>query len=208
MTTIIRTTLCDAAPAGGKRAALYRRVFESAALCLAALLLAACGEPDAPAAAPGAGNTGALDACLLLANADPGTVLGEAVDEARKILQTKSDDLVASQCSISATDHPQRSVSLLVRHSAGIKAPASRQAYIAQARSEDAMGAGEDLAQALEAGRQIPGLGDLALTYELYGLDLIVWRGGYELVITLTGFAGQDAEQRAVTLAKAVLTQL
>lgn len=184
-------------------------VAAAAAAWLNGLLFVGCGaSSEAPQeSAHDTGGEGRVDACRLLAGADPAAALGGPHDGGRLLWEHHDAGVSVSQCLYTATGGG-RDLGLLVKRARQSRPPASREAMIAQTRAEDTMGAGEETAQALEAGRQVPGLGDFAVTYRLISHNLMVWRGEYQLTVMLNGFAGDEAEPRAVAVAESVLAQL
>lgn len=149
-----------------------------------------------------------LDACEILANAGPEEILGEATGSGMLLVESHTDDASSSQCQFAATAS-DRTIGLLIQRARGNHAPKSREAYLDAVRNADDMGAGEEMVDVLQAGHEIPGLGDMALTYDLFTFNLMVWSGEYQLTVMLNGFGtGADAESRAVAAAKAVLAEL
>jgi hypothetical protein len=176
-----------------------------AAFLFGCSLVAACGGSGGDSTTGSASGGNSLNACEVLRAANPAEVLGGDVDQERLIFDQRDGNNSASQCKLTASG-TGRAVGLLLRRAKGSKAPASRQEFIDGTREANDMGAGDDTANALEAGRQIPGIGDLALTYDLFSYNLMVWNADQQFTVMLDGFGnGEEAEAAAVRVAKDVL---
>lgn len=190
------------------RPGLFKSTPIALTILAAAISLAACGrEQDAQPIATQAKQASNADACEVLAASNPDSVLGAAHDGGVLLFSHKSGDVSMSQCQYTTSDG-SRQLGLALRHARNGAAPGSRQAFIDVTRAEDVMGAGEETAAALEAGKEIAGLGDLAVTYDLITFNLLFWKGSYQATVMLGGFAGGEAEQHAIAVARAVLDQL
>lgn len=174
---------------------------------LVASSLAGCGGPadDAGGKSKAAVR---LDACRILRDVGPEKILGEPADSGTLLVEVHMDDMSSSQCQFAATGS-DRTVSLLIQWAKGKKAPASRQAYFDEIRKADDLGVGAETVESLQSGREIAGLGDMALTYDLFTFNLMVWSGEYSFTVMLHGFgSGDDAEARVLSVAKSVLARL
>lgn len=171
------------------------------------VLTTACGSSDdetgtnAPAVS--------VNSCATLAGANPGELLGEPVSEPTSFFDIDNDDGSASQCAVFA-ESSGRQVTLFLMYSSRITAPRNRDEFIEGQVSNDVLGMGEETANALRAGREIPGLGDIAFTYDLLGFNLMTfWGEHYQLTLTLAGFENDDAASEiATTLAERVISSI
>lgn len=128
----------------------------------AAVLLASCGSGGNDTAVA----AGEVHACEILPGAEisriaGGTLIGSNVD-----VERNSGATAFSQCTHTLGD-PHRRVTVQIRRS-GTPIDTSRQAGADKERSaDDGTGYGIQLAEAMEAGTDIPGLGDVAYTFKM-----------------------------------------
>lgn len=182
-------------------------VWRTVILLIVMSLPVACGETGETGSEPSA-STSNLDACKILSAANAAEIIGEETDAATLVWERHTDTVSVSQCTITATQSG-RNIGLMARRERGSKAPASRAAFIESTRGSDNMGVGAETADALEAGNEIPNLGDLALTYDLISFNLMVWNGDIQFTVMLNDFGnGAEAEAAAVRVAKSVLSQI
>ncbi len=165
--------------------------------------LAACGggaEGGASAASAGArGGMPSLDACAVLADVNLGSLVGVTPDTLIAVLDRTEGNMSASQC-VAASSTSPASVGLLVRYDAGGGNPATREEWIAKELEGDVLGMGEEAAAALRAAEAVPGMGDMALYYQLIGANLAVFwgEGRYQLVATSSDVPDAAAARRAL----------
>lgn len=172
-------------------------------LPIGAVLLAACGPaPEEKAAPVGAPK---LDACAMLRAAQPSVAFGQSMDDGQLLWEAHTATTSSSQClfsSISSDD----SVGLLVRWSPDSSAPASRAVFIERSQGDDLLGGAEEVTEALSAGHEVPGLGDLALSYELFGHNVMIWHGNYQSTVMVSTTTG-NGESIAERVARSVVEQ-
>lgn len=169
--------------------------------------IAGCGNSSGDAGNNSAAVT-RLDACKILGNVGPDKILGEPTDAGMMLVESHTNYASSSQCQFAATGS-DRTIGLLIQRVEGNKPPASRQAYLDAVRNANDLGVGDETAQALQAGREIAGLGDLALTYDLFTYNLMVWSGEHQFTVMLNGFGdGAEAESRVIATAKSVIAEL
>jgi hypothetical protein len=174
------------------------------------LLLAGCGggEKNDQASRDTGGKTPTLDACALLTSAGAAAILEEP-GTLKSVVQASEEKRAVSQCVYFSKSSP-RSIGLLVRYGALDQNPRTREAFIEKTRGENTMGMGEETAEALRKGTEIPGIGDLAVSYELFGTNLyVLWDDHYQMVITMSGFKDNaGALKNATDIARSVLEHL
>jgi hypothetical protein len=137
----------------------------------------------------------AIDACEWLSKDDVESFLGTEVGECKVLVHYVSEDGrdAASQVAYYSETGPDKHVGLLIKRTSVNASPSSRIAYADQSKSEDTMGAGNEMYEAVMQGKDIQGLGEVAFTYEMFGHNLIVfWKGRYQMIITIYG---QDNEK-------------
>lgn len=177
--------------------------------CALLVFAVACGSgEDSTRDQPVAG-TPALDACAVLGAVDLAGFLGAPPDTLITILSSSSGDMAVSQCVASIETQPQ-TLGLMVRYSARGGNPATRQEWIDREVEANVMGMGEEAGAAIRAAEEVPGLGDLALAYELIGPNLAVFwgNGRYQLVATSSDIANpQTARQALETVARQALAR-
>lgn len=183
----------------------FRRLSRAKGLTALAIAAGLCGAGPPAVFAGDAG--GDLDACGMLAASNLETLLGGPHDGGMLLFEQHDGALSFSQCRYAAAEG-DRAVGLAIRRDPASAAPDSREAFIALTRSEDVLGTGADTAAALQAGRALPDLGDLALSYELFSFNLLIWEGNHQLTILLEGFAPDEAEAQAIAIATSLLDQL
>lgn len=182
-----------------------------AAWCLASLLVA-LAVTGCDSSSGDAGNKSSaatrLDACKILGDIGPEKILEGPTDSGTLLVEAHMENASSSQCQFSATG-ANRTIGLLIQRAKGKKAPASRQAYFDEIRAADDLGVGEEMVEALQDGREVSGLGDMALTYDLFTFNLMVWSGEHQFTVMLDGFGdGADAEARVISVARSVLAEL
>ncbi len=182
------------------------RLVHSAHRMLPALflgLLAACagGGGDAGSAGGGAaaGGMPSLDACAVLREVDIAGLIGVAPDTLIEVLNRTEGSMAAAQC-VAASSSSPASVGLLVRYSARGGNPATREEWMAREVEANVANLGQEAADAIRAAEDVPGLGDMALAYEMIGANLAVfWDGGrYQLVATSSDVPDPAAARRAL----------
>lgn len=165
-------------------------------------LMAACGGGARGAsedAGTSAGGMPSLDACAVLGEVDIAGLIGTRPDTLISALNRTEGTMAVSQCVAGYASSPA-SLGLLVRYDARGGNPASREEWIARETQTDVMGMGEEAAQSIRAAEEVPGLGDLALAYTLFGPNLAVfWGDGrYQLVATSSEIPDQAVARRAL----------
>lgn len=167
-------------------------------LCLAGVLVS-CGSDS-----PGPSATEAeLHTCELLPAADVGRLAGDTVASANTDVESSQGKSAVSQCTFTfAGDTPKLSVQ--IRRS-GIPVGESRQADAARAReSDDGTGFGIEQGDAIAAGSDVRGIGDLAYTYQIWeSVHLVAYWDTYYTVWLWT-HVDPDQKDRALQLEKAV----
>lgn len=169
----------------------------------------ACGSGEDSARDQRVADTPALDACAVLREVDLASLLGAPPDTLLTIISSASGDMAVSQCVASIETQPQ-TLGLMVRYSARGGNPTTRQEWIEREAEADVMGMGEEAGAAIRAAEEVPGLGDLALAYELIGPNLAVFwgNGRYQLVATSSDIANpQTARQALEAVARRALAR-
>jgi len=137
----------------------------------------------------------AIDACEWLSKDEVESILGTEVGDCKVLIDYVSENGqdIASQVAYYSETGPDRHVGLLIKRTSVNVSPSSRIDYAEKSKSEDTMGAGNEMYEAVMQGMDIQGLGDVAFTYEMFGHNLIVfWKGRYQMIITIYG---QDNEK-------------
>ena len=162
------------------------------------VVLVSCGGESGDTASKAAPLQPAeFNACDLLSAADAGRLMGEPV--------TKSDNTVQVSNSVSQCVHtfsePRERLTLLIRHSKAGITPLSRaqEAEKQRSQTDDPVG-GEMMAEVIEAGEDIEGIGDLAYAFDLAGINLwVFWGQNYQMTVTVSGV---DDSAAALDIAK------
>lgn len=173
------------------------------------------GGTDSPSAGQaGSPSPGELDAVKLLAGARPAEILGEPVDEPVSNLDMKGGAKAVSQAT-AWTASQEKNISLQIRYAGDETVTRSRTEFarmqLPANPSDESRAVADEAAAAVEAGRDIAGLGDVAFAYEYAGLTNLVvfWDRHYQMMVMVAGIADQaDAVERAKTVARRVLDQL
>lgn len=169
-----------------QRLSLVRR---SASIAMAMLFATSCsaGGND------GSGAGGALHACEIAPAVEVSRIFGKAVSDASPSMESANGNFAMSQCSY-RFDGGGMGLSVQIRRY-GHKVGTSRQADADDSRKQkDSLGIGEDVADAIEAGTDVQGLGNLAYDFDDHGnyQQLVVyWDDFYQLAII--SFGGDDA---------------
>ncbi len=170
------------------RGSRVRRLRTAQPLAVLSLLCIACGGGEggeSGSAAATASSPPEIDTCAILAEIDVAAVLGGPGQPPVEAVRGGDQWQSVSQCVVGAADG-STSLGLLVRWSSrGV--PTSRAEFIEQERSgADAMGMGQEVEQALSAAEDVPGLGDVAIFYELISHNLVVaWDGEYTMNVSV-----------------------
>ena len=157
------------------------------------ILCASCGSESNSAAGPGV----ELHACEIAPASEVARIFGNPVSDASPSMESVNGKSARSQCSYQF-EGAGMGLSVQVRRY-GHKVGTSRQADAdASRKQKDSLGIGEDVANAIEAGTDIEGLGDLAYDFDDHGnyQQLVVyWKDYYQLAII--SFGGTDTGKMA-----------
>ncbi|MDH4314910.1 MAG: hypothetical protein OEW68_08725 [Gammaproteobacteria bacterium] len=163
------------------------------AVAFLTLLLASCGADSDGAAEP----SGELHACDIAPASEVSRIFGIPVSDATPSMESASGKNAFSQCSYKF-DGGGMGLSVQISRS-GAKQEHSRQADAdASRKKKDSLGIGEDVANAIEAGTDIRGLGDIAYDFDdngNYQQLVVYWNDYYQLAII--SFGGSDAGNMA-----------
>lgn len=155
------------------------------------VLVASCGAESNGSAQL----SGELHACELAPANEVSRIFGKTVSDASPSMESVNGKTAFSQCSY-RFEGGGMGLSVQIRRS-GAKAEHSRQADAdASRKQKDSLGIGEDVANAIEAGTDIKGLGDLAYDFDDHGnyQQLVVyWKDYYQLAII--SFGGNDGSK-------------
>ncbi len=189
------------------RKTISRRLWSPGYLLVPALaLMVSCDDSGSESATA---LTGDLRACELLPAEEVARLIGEPVPTSTPFTESTNGAYALSQCKYSSAD--QRSgLTMLIRRSGVPITPESREADAERQRSEDdGTGAYKALADAIVAGKNVDGLGDLAYAFELSGHHLTAYfKDHYEIRLTLhNGGDAGEALQIAEEAAKFVIDQ-
>ena len=144
-----------------------------------------------------------LDACSLLKESNPESVLGEPVGEALPLLQQSNADVIVSQCSYSAKSSLYKSISLLVKYVYKFENPKNSKAFVESQQL--------DFGDFKFEPHEVTGLGDVAVslaapgTFQLW----VFWKKHYQMSVVLDGFDDRnEALKRTKEVARIVLNKL
>jgi hypothetical protein len=158
---------------------------------LVTLLVVSCSADGNDATDAG----GALHACEIAPASDVSQIFGKAITDASPSMESVNGKTAFSQCSY-RFDGGGMGLSVQIRR-LGSKGKHSRQGDAdASRKQKDSLGIGEDVANAIEAGKDIEGLGDLAYDFDDHGnyQQLVVyWNDYYQLAII--SFGGDNASK-------------
>lgn len=177
------------------------------------LLLAACGgaRPDAPPVqdSSAAGSPPpAFDACAVLAAVDLAGMVGRAPDSVRTTAQITAPDRALSQCVAWFPGPAAHTVGLVLTAIQGVPNPTSREAWIARDVTPAETAIGAEASAALRAAEVLPGLGDLAVLYQIQGPNLAVfWAGNRNLVAGAFGIPDAAGRRVVEALARQALAR-
>ncbi len=179
------------------------------ACLLTGLLLAACGKSEDGSQTKSAATTNVkLDACGLLAGADPAALLGEAVGEAERtthdlLQKTKAAGVTIAHCSFSAKSSIYKGATLMLKHVANQENPVNGAAFVDSQTK---------LAQEFEIkAEEISGIGDVAVKVQMPGsFQLwVFWKKHYQLNAQIMGMEDEaKAFEAAKTIARHVLSKI
>lgn len=132
-----------------------------------------------------------IDACQWLSKSEVEALLDTKVGECRSLINHVSEDgktVVSNVAYYSAQNSTDKHVGLLIKKMPNNSTPKSKDDFANEMKSDDIMDSGDDMYNALMSGQQIPNLGDFAVSYEMFGQNLMVfWGKKYQMVITVYG---------------------
>ncbi|MFQ5706965.1 MAG: hypothetical protein ACE5HO_05910 [bacterium] len=144
-----------------------------------------------------------LDACSLLAAANPESILGEPVGEPHSTLQQHDADMAVSRCGVAAQSSYLRTLSLQVNYYRKYDNPKTVNDFLG---SQNLNYAGVKFTP-----HEVSGLGDLAVSLSSPGsFQLwVFWKKHYRMNISLTEFGDQAlALEKARAVAQQVMSKL
>lgn len=176
-------------------------------VAVALVLTAACSSGGSESATPG----GAIHACEIAPAAEVARIFAMPVKDATPSLESANGSTAFSQCSYRFEDGGA-GLAVQIRRSPSLKSK-SRASDAATAREQkDALGIGADVADAIDAGVDIKGLGDSAYEFEeagSYRQLVVYWDDHYQLSILQFGDASESAmSARRRALAEHVIANL
>ncbi len=181
-----------------------------ATLCVT-MILSSCGGSQHKKGIEDENDLKAIDACTWLTKADAEAILGTTVGNCKVLVSSTSEDKRSSVSQVAYYSEPNQSkhVGLLIKRSPYKSNPTSKTEYANQNKTEDVMGAGNEMYEAIQQGQDISGLGDLAFSYEMIGHNLIVfWKGNHMMIITVYGEDNEKTLDLQKTIASKVIQNL
>jgi len=158
--------------------------------------ITACGSGD------GGPKGGAIDACALLEDVHPETLLGGPVDEGKKIVDRHDAEATISMCGYSARGPGLKSVSLHVMYAGNHNNPKTAAEYLE----------GKDFGSVgMKKPTEVHGLGDVALSTSMPGgiLLQVFWKKHYQMKVSLSGMSDPaQALEKAKQVARHVMERL
>ena len=146
-----------------------------------------------------------IDAVRLLKAAKPAQILGEPADDPESNVDMTSDKKRVSQATAWATSQAKL-VGLMIRYASDETMASSRAEWADEQRLGD-----QDAVDAVKAGQDISGLGDVAFYYEWFDEQnvVVIWDQHYQMTVLIKGFSDPaDGVARAKKTAERVLAQL
>ncbi len=158
-------------------------------------LITGCGSNGGP-------KGGAIDACALLAEADPAALLGGPVDKGKELIHRQDAEATISMCSYSARGPGYKSVSLHVMYAANHNNSKTAAEYLE----------GKDFGSVgMKKPTEVHGLGDVALSSSMPGgfMLQVFWKKHYRMKVSFTGL-GDNARtlEKAESVARLVMKKL
>ena len=180
------------------------------AICFT-LMLMSCGGNQSKNESSADDELNSIDACTWLTKTDAEAILGTPVGECKSLVNSTSEDgrNAVSQVAYYSETDGSKYVSLLVKRMSANANPSSKMEYAEEEKSADAMGAGNEVYEAIKNGEDVSGLGDLAFTYEMIGRNLMVfWKGNHMMILTANGVGGDQVLDLQKSIAKDVIHDL
>ncbi|MCB0475194.1 MAG: hypothetical protein KDC69_05930 [Flavobacteriaceae bacterium] len=131
-----------------------------------------------------------IDACQWLSKNEVETLLETKVGECKVLINQAdaSGKNVVSQVAYYSESTPDKHVGLMIKKTSVDTTPGSKEDFANQNKTEDVMGSGDEMYNAIMNGEEISGLGNKAFTYEMFGHNLMVFsKGHYQIIITVFG---------------------
>lgn len=169
---------------------------------LATLLLASCGSDNSSAGYSG----GEVHACEIV----PGTVIsqiaGAALVESNVDVERTNGNDAFSQCT-HTLQGPRNRVTVQVRTQAAPMAMSRQNDADRMRAADDSTGYSVEWADAIEAGSNISGLGDVAYAFEISETVFVVAYKNKHVEVRAWTLIGQEGRERALEISKAAVAR-
>ncbi len=148
-----------------------------------------------------------IHACDVLPGIEISRIVGGSLIRSDVDVERNAGDSAFSQCT-HTLDGSHRRVTVQV-HRSSERTETSRQADADKERArDDGTGYGIQYAEAIEAGRAISGLGDLAYAFEFGGTLHVVAYWGKQFGVRVWMSVGTDSEEQVLQIAKEIVQEV